>query len=127
VSNAGFPVSTDSSCVVMQKQEQQGGGFAQADRQLPGAGPSGRGGPPQDQYVQDDLPSTSAAGGASEDVHPRDWEFDPEVSNDIASSMQHIHGDALLCDVVVVSYCVMQAGELLCREDLQRVHERADI
>ncbi|DBB14324.1 TPA: hypothetical protein ACH3X3_004636 [Trebouxia sp. C0006] len=62
-----------------QKQEQQGGGFAQADRQLPGAGPSGRGGPPQDQYVQDDLPSTSAAGGASEDVHPRDWGFDPEA------------------------------------------------
>ena len=92
MSNAGFPVSTDSSCVVMQKQEQQGGGFAQADRQLPGAGPSGRGGPPQDQYVQDDLPSTSAAGDASEaedeDVDPRLWEdFDPEVSNDLASSM----------------------------------------
>jgi len=102
VSNSGIPVSTDLSYVVMQEQEQQGSGYAQDNRQTPGAGPSGRGGPPQDQYVQDDLPSTSAAGGASEDVDPRDWEFNPEVSNDIASSLQHIHGDA-----VVMTCCVM--------------------
>ena len=89
----------------MQEQEQQGSGFAQADRQTPGAGPSGRGGPPQDQYVWDDPPSTSAAGAACEDeeeLDPRLWEFDPEVRNDIASSMQHIHGDA-----VVMTCCVM--------------------
>ncbi len=86
----------------MQEQEQQGGGFAEADGSTPGAGPSGRRAAPQDQYVQDDLPSTSAAGGAGEDVDPRHWEFDPEVSNDIASCMQHIHGDA-----VVMTCCVM--------------------
>ena len=89
----------------MQEQEQQGSGFAQADGQSPGAGPSGRRGPPQDQYVRYDLPSTSAAGAASESedvLDPHLWEFDPAVSDDFAFSMQHIHGDA-----VVMTYCVM--------------------
>ncbi len=45
-----FLVSTDSSHVVMQEQEQQGSGFGQADKHIPGAGPSGRGAPPQDQW-----------------------------------------------------------------------------
>ncbi|DBB14321.1 TPA: hypothetical protein ACH3X3_004633 [Trebouxia sp. C0006] len=66
--------------------EQQGSGFAQADGSILGAGPSGRRGAPQDQYVQDHLPSTSAAGDASEaedeDVDPRLWEdFDPEADS----------------------------------------------
>ncbi len=101
----------------MQEQEQHGSGFAQADRQTPGAGPSGRGGPPQDQCVWNNPPSTSAADAAceDEDVDPRLWkEFDPEVSNEIVSSMQHIHGDA-----VVMTCCVMQAGEVLLQENLQ--------